>query len=139
MNIKKLVMGGIAGGVLFFLLGWLIYGMLLMNFMNGHPGAAGNISRVEPDFMYLIIGNLAMGFLMAYIFSKAGINSLSSGFITGGFIGLLMAVGYDCMIYATSTAISKTGMAADVAASVAMSALVGAAVGAIVGMGKKTA
>ena len=139
MDIKKLLMGGIAGGVLFFLLGWLIYGMLLMNFMNTHPGTAGNIARAEPDFLYLIIGNLAMGFLMAYIFIKAGINSLSRGLITGGVIGLLMAVGYDCLMYATTTAVSKTGMAADVAASVVMSAIVGAAVGAIMGMGKNTA
>ena len=139
MDIKKLLMGGIAGGVLFFLLGWLIYGMLLMSFMNGHTGAAGNIARAEPDFMYLIIGNLAMGFLMAYIFIKAGINSLSSGLITGGVIGLLMAVGYNCLTYATTTAISKTGMAADVGAAAAMWAIAGALVGLIMGMGKKTA
>ena len=139
MNIKKLLMGGITGGVLFFLLGWVIYGMLLMNFMNTHPGTAGNIGKNPPDFLYLIIGNLSMGFLMAYIFIKAGINSLGSGFITGGVIGLLMAVGYDCTMYATTTVISKTAMAADVAAATVMSALVGAAVGAIMGMGKKTA
>jgi len=139
MDIKKLFMGGITGGVLFFLLGWVIYGILLMNFMTAHPGAAGNIGRPEPDFLYLIIGNLAMGFLMAYIFIKANVNSLVSGFITAAIIGLLMAVGYDCMAYATSTAISKTGMAVDVAAATAMSAITGAVVGAVLGMGKKSA
>jgi len=139
MDIKKLFMGGITGGVLFFLLGWVIYGILLMNFMTAHPGAAGNIGRPEPDFLYLIIGNLAMGFLMAYIFIKANVNSLVSGFITAAVIGLLMAVGYDCMAYATSTAISKTGMAVDVAAATAMSAITGAVVGAVLGMGKKSA
>jgi hypothetical protein len=139
MNIKKLLMGGITGGVLFFLLGWVIYGMLLMSFMNDHPGTAGNIARPEPDFLYLIIGNLAMGFLMAYIFIKANVNSLGNGFITAAIIGLLMAVGYDCVIYATSTVLSKTGMAVDVAASTAMSALTGAVVGAVLGMGKKAA
>ena len=139
MDIKKLLMGGIAGGILFFLLGWVIYGMLLMNFMNSHPGAAGNIARAQPDFLYLVIGNLAMGFLMAYIFIKANVNSLGSGLVTAAVIGLLMAVGYDCMIYATSTAISKTGMAVDVAASTVMSALTGAVVGAVLGMGKNAA
>jgi hypothetical protein len=139
MNIKKLFIGGITGGVLFFLLGWVIYGMLLTNFMSTHTGVAGNIARPEPDFLYLIIGNLAMGFLMAYIFIKANINSLGSGFVTGGAIGLLMAVGYDCMVYATTTVMSKTGMAADVAAATVMSAITGAVVGAVLGMGKKTA
>ena len=40
MNLKKLLLGGIAGGIVFFLLGWLIYGKLLMGFMTAHPGLA---------------------------------------------------------------------------------------------------
>ena len=119
--------------------GWVIYGMLLLNFMNTHTGVAGNVARSGPDFLYLIIGNLAMGFLMAYIFIKANINNLGNDFVTGGVIGLLMAVGYDCMIYATTTTMSKTGMAADVAAATVMSAITGAVVGAVLGMGKKAA
>ncbi len=138
MDIKKLFMGGITGGVLFFLLGWLIYGILLMNFMASNPGTAGNVYKPEPDYLYLVIGNLAMGFLMAYIFIKAGVNSMATGFITAAVIGLLMGVGYDCMAYATSTIMSKKAMAADVTASTVMSAITGAVVGAVMGMGKKT-
>lgn len=139
MDLKKLFMGGIVGGILFFLLGWLIYGMLLMDFMNNHTGTAGNVSRTEPDFLYLAIGNLAMGFVLAYIFVKGNVNSMANGFITGGIVGLLIAVGYDCMIYATTTVISKTAMAADVAASTVMTAVVGAVVAMVMGMGKKAA
>lgn len=139
MDLKKLFMGGIVGGILFFLLGWLIYGMLLMDFMNNHTGAAGNVSRTEPDFLYLAIGNLAMGFLLAYIFIKGNVNSMAGGFITGAVLGLLMSVGYDCMIYGTTTVISKTAMAADVAVSTVMTAVAGAVVAMVMGMGKKAA
>ena len=76
MDIKKWVIGGITGGILYFLLGWLIYGMLLMDFMNNHSGSAGNVSRTEPDMLYLAIGNLAMGFMLAYVFVKGNISSL---------------------------------------------------------------
>ncbi len=137
MDIKKLLMGGIAGGVAFFLLGWLIYGMLLMNFMNTHPGVAGNIGRPEPDFMYLIIGNLAMGFLFAYIFIKANVNTLANGMVTGGILGLLMGVGVNCVTYATTTATSKMAMAADVGGFVVMTAIGGAIIGMVMGMGNK--
>ncbi|MEO7307483.1 MAG: hypothetical protein ABIR78_01150 [Ferruginibacter sp.] len=139
MDIKKLLFGGIAGGVAFFLLGWLIYGMLLMNFMNSHPGTAGNVMRPEPDFMYLIIGNLAMGLLLAYIFLKGNVNSMGGGFVTGGIVGLLMAVGSNCVMYATTNITSKTAMAADVAAETVMFAITGAIIGMVMGMGKKTA
>lgn len=139
MDIKKWVIGGITGGVLFFLLGWMIYGMLLKSFMESHTGTAGNIMRVEPDFLYLAIGNLAMGFAVAYVLLKANVSSMAGGFVTAGIFGLLIGVGFDCMMYATSTVISKTAMAADVAASTVMIAIVGAVVAMVMGMGKKTA
>lgn len=139
MDLKKLFMGGIVGGILYFVLGWLIYGMLLKDFMANHTGAAGNVMKPEPDMLYLAVGNLVLGLLMAYIFVKSNVNSLASGLVTGGIIGLLMAVGYDCTIYATSTIMSKTAMAADVAVSAVMSAIVGAVVGMIIGMGRKEA
>ncbi len=134
MNIKKLLVGGIAGGITFFLLGWLFYGILLMDFMAAHSGASGNINRPEPDFIYLFIGNLAIGLLITYIFIKAGVNSLSAGVLTGAVIGLLMAIGYDSMIYATTTTMSKTGMAADVAAATVMTAITGGIVAILIGM-----
>ena len=137
MNFKKLLLGGIAGGVAFFLLGWLIYGMLLMDFMSKHPGTAGDLSRPEEDFMYLIIGNLLMGFLFAYIFLKANVNSLANGLVTGGIIGALMSAGFNCVMYATTTITSKTAMAADVAAMTVMCALGGAVIGMVMGMGNK--
>ena len=139
MDLKKLFIGGITGGILFFLLGWLIYGMLLADFMNNHTGTAGNIMRSEPDFLYLAIGNLAMGFAVAYVLIKGNISSMAGGFITAGIFGLLIGVGYDCMVYATSTVMSKTAMAADVAASTVMTAVVGAIVAMVMGMGKKAA
>ncbi|MBL0184058.1 MAG: hypothetical protein IPP96_17960 [Chitinophagaceae bacterium] len=139
MDLKKLFMGGIVAGILYFLLGWLIYGMLLTNFMNNHTGAAGNIMKTEPDFLYLAIGNLAMGFLLAYVFVKSNVSSMAGGFITGGVLGLLMSVGYDCMIYSTTTTLSKTAMAADVAAATVMTAVVGAITAMVMGMGKKAA
>jgi hypothetical protein len=134
MDIKKLLIGGIAGGVAYFLLGWLVYGILLMDFMNNHTGTAGNVARAEPDFMYLIIGNLAMGFLMTYIFIKANVSGFASGIMTGGILGLLTGVGYDCMIYATTTIMSKTGMAADVAGTTLMSAVVGGIIAILIGL-----
>jgi hypothetical protein len=134
MNIKKLLIGGLAGGVAFFLLGFLIYGNLLMNFMANNPGLAGNVSRAEPDFMYLIIGNMAVGFLLTYIFLRSNVSSFAGGVITGGIVGLLMSVGYDCMIYATTTTMSKTAMAADVAAATIMTAVTGGIIAILIGL-----
>lgn len=140
MDIKKLLMGGIVGGILFFGLGYLIYGNLLTGFMQKHPGTATGVDRAMDDlqFLYLIIGNMASGFLMAYIFVKGNVNTIGNGLVTGGIVGALVSIGFDCVMYATTHVISKTAMAADVAASTVMCAIVGAVVGMVMGMGKKT-
>ncbi len=141
MDIKKLLMGGIVGGILYFGLGYLVYGNLLMEFMKDHPGTATGVDRTMEDFefLYLAIGNLAMGFLLAYVFVKSNVSSLAGGLVTGGIIGALVSVGIDCIIYGTTNIISKTAMAADVAAFTVISAIVGAVVGMLMGMGKKAA
>ena len=141
MDIKKLLMGGIVGGILYFGLGYLVYGNLLMEFMKNHPGAATNVDRAEADFqfLYLTIGNLAHGFLLAYIFVKGNVSSLSNGLITGAIVGLLMSAGINSIMYGVTNITSKTAMAADVAAFTVISAIVGAIVGMVMGMGKKAA
>lgn len=133
MDIKKLVVGGIVGGILFFFLGWLLYGMLLMDFMTNNPGVVSGYSKETPDFLYLAIGNLLSGFMMAYIFIKANINTLMGGLIMAAVVGLLMAASYDCVMYATTSLVSKKMMLADVLASTAMSAVAGAVVGMLMG------
>ena len=141
MDIKKLLMGGIVAGILFFLLGWLLYGNLLANFFATHPGTATGVNRDQKDiqFLYLAIGNLSLGFLMAYIFVKSNVNSIASGLVTGGIVGLLLSVGFECVMYATTNIASKKAVLADVCTMTVMWAITGAIVGAVMGMGKKAA
>ena len=89
MNAKKLLIGGIVGGTVYFLLGWLAYGKLLVGYFNDHPGLTAGYNRPEPIFLYLGIGNLLWGFLLSYVFVKGRISSFGDGMITGGIIGFL--------------------------------------------------
>ena len=140
MNTKKFLIGGIVGGVVYFLLGWLFYGYLLAQYFQGHPGTATGVDRAMDQFIWwaLILGNLLSGFLLAYVFSKSGVSSLSSGLITGGILGFLMSSSYDLIMYATTNITSKQAMLADVATFTVISAITGAVVGAVMGMGNKT-
>lgn len=138
---KKFLIGGIVAGILYFLLGYLFFGNLLAQYFIDHPGATVGIDRAMDHFQWwaLILGNFASGFLLAYVFAKAGVSTLLSGFITGGIIGLLMSSSYNLVMYATTNVTSKHAMAAHVGAFVIISAIVGAVVGAIMGLGNKTA
>jgi len=135
MNMKKLFVGGIVGGIVYFLMGWLVYGKLLMDFMKKHSTMAG-LEREPPLFLYLAIGNLLAGFLLAYIFVKSNVNSLGEGLVTGGIVGFLMCSGFDSIMYATTKMMGRTAVLGDVIAFTVISAIAGAVIGAVSGANK---
>ena len=140
MDFKKLFIGGIVGGILYFGLSYLIYGKLMMTFFANHPGEV-SVERAEADlqFLYLGLGSLLQGFFLAYIFVRANVSSAMSGFITGGVVALLMSAAMNCIAYGHTRMVSKTGMAADVVIATVMTAVIGAIVAMVMGMGKKAA
>jgi hypothetical protein len=135
MNSQKFAVGGIVGGIVNFLLGWVFFGMLLKNFMT-----TNNVPmRPQSEMIWwaLIVGNLCIGFLLAYVIGRTGA-SVGKGAATGFVVGLLVCLGYDLIGYATSTAAnSLTVIAADVAAVTVMSAITGAVVGGVMAMSSK--
>jgi hypothetical protein len=133
MNIKKLAIGGITAGIVFFLLGWLIYGILLMDFMKAHPGTMGGFNKAAPDLLWVAVGNLLSGFLMAYIFTKANVNTLANGFITGAVVGVLMAAAHNCIDYGLTNLLSKKMIMADVLGALVLSGVTGAITGLVMG------
>ena len=138
MNSQKFIVGGVVGGIVFFILGWLVYGMLLKDFMANN---LSNAMRADADTIWwaLVLGQLAGGFLLAYIIGKASATSAGAGAGVGFIVGLLVCLSYDLTMYGVSTTIaSLKGLAADVAVSAVISAIVGAAVGWAMGMSKKT-
>ena len=141
MNANKFLLAGIAGAVVFFLLGYLTYGMLLADFMKTHAGSAMGVGKDPKDFSFaiLFLGNLLYGFLISYIFGKAGITSPGSGFAVGFIIGLLTSASYDCINYATTNLTTGANMAADIITFAVMTGISGVAVAWVRGMGKKAA
>lgn len=136
MDIKKLITGAIAGGVVFFFMGWLVYGILLDDFMRHNPGQIGLIGRKEPVYAFLAGGQLLYGFLLTYIILRSNVTSIAGGLLTGAVVGFLLAAAVDLTMYGTSIIISKKGMAADVAGFTVMAALAGVAIAAVTGRKK---
>jgi uncharacterized membrane protein len=138
MNTNKFLVGGIIGGVTNFFLGWLIYGMMLMNFMQSHSNNASGVFRTEETMIWwaLILGNLAFGFLLSYILNKSNVNSAMAGATVGAVVGFLMSLAIDFSIYAQVNLWDTTAMAVDIIASTVMSAIAGAAIGWYLGRGK---
>lgn len=138
---KKLFTGGIAGGIAYFLLGWLVWGKLLMSFMMEHSNPTASVifrSETEMVWWAMIAGNIAMGFLVSYIMLRAGISSAVPGAVTGAVVGFLFSLGINCIMYAQMKIYGTTAMAADIIASAVVAAIVSAIVVVVQGMGNKS-
>ncbi len=130
MNTKMLV-AGLMGGVAFFLLGWLLYGMLLQDTIANYQN--GDYMRADADMNLplLVFGSLITGILVAYIYSQwASISTFLTGLQRGALIGFLLSLGMNCVGYATSTLMTEfTGVIIEVVIATVMWGLVGGIVG----------
>jgi hypothetical protein len=135
MSIKKVSIAGIAGGVVAFFAGWLVYGILLKDFMAEHMNMS--IHRAETDFIWwaMIASHLVWAVLLAYIFNRwANITTLGAGFSAGAVISLLVSLGYGLSFYGMSTLYTDlTGLAVDIVTSTVMGGIIGAVVGFVLG------
>jgi hypothetical protein len=142
MDSKKFLIGTLAGGITLFLLGYLFYGHLLAGFFSQHSVAAAGSMKSMNDIVWwaLILGNLASGALLTYIFLKMGnVNSFGSGAGIGASIGFFMGLSMDLIHFATENSFDLTATFADVVVGVVMTAIAGGVIGAALGMGKKKA
>ena len=126
MNTKKLLIGGIVGGIVYFILGYLVYGILLRDFLKPY---VANVDRGNDlIFWAIILSNLFMGFLLSYVMNRGGVASVSDGLVTAAVVGLLLTSGYDLIMYGTTHLVSLRQIAVDVAAATVISAIAGAAI-----------
>lgn len=127
MDTKKLLMGTVVGGITYFILGWIIYGMILMSMMAEYNNAS--CMRADADMVWwaMILGNLGFAKMLTYVFLKTGnVNSFGAGAQYGLVLAVLIAASYDLMMFATSTMVSNPmGIVVDVVASGIMGAIAG--------------
>jgi len=140
MNTNKILLGGLAGGIAFFFLGWLVYGVLLMDFMRDSYNQCSMNPEGQMVWWALILSNFAYSFLFALIFGWTKTSSWMGGAKIAGIIGLLMSAYYDFSMYSMSTMFKNLGVVfMDIIIAAVFAAVIGAIIALVMGMGKKEA
>ncbi|MCW3087324.1 MAG: hypothetical protein JWQ78_710 [Sediminibacterium sp.] len=140
MNTQKFLVSGLFGAVVSFFAGYLLYGVLLMDFFSNNVGSATGVMRAPTDMIWwsLVVGCLFMGFTYSYVYNRFGnINTVSAGASAGAVLGLLITAGFDFIMYANTNISNLTGTFADIVAGAVLGAITGAAVGMANGWGNK--
>lgn len=137
MNNSKFLIGTLVGGVVFFILGFVVYAILLESFFTAHAGSATGVMKTEMQYWPLFLGNLAHAALLSFIFLKwANIKTFGAGFSAGLIIGFLISLGVDMVMYDTSNIMDLTGSVTDAIVYSLITAVAGGIIGWVVGMGK---
>lgn len=124
MNAKNFIVGGIVGGIVDFLLGWVFYGML---FTNIYP------QNENTKLEFIFLGCMTFGFFISLIFSKwAGITNAISGLKAGAVIGLFYGLSMNFFMY-SSQPVDYQILGLDTIVNILMGAGVGAAVALVLG------
>jgi hypothetical protein len=119
MNVKSFIVGGIVGGIVNFLLGWVFYGMLFKDLYPETP---------DTKMEFIALGCLTFGFFVSYIFNKwAGISNPVTGLSAGAIIGFINGLSMNFFMY-SSRPFNLEYMLTDLAVSAIMGAFIGAAI-----------
>ena len=135
---NKILVGGLIGAAVSFLLGFVFYGNLVAGMLSDAAMPGFQRPMAEFQWLFLIISNLASGYFIAYIFSRwATISTFVGGLTGGAVIGLFLGLIYNFALYATTNMMTLQGHLIDIVTTVVIMALVGGAVGWWLGFGKK--
>lgn len=126
MDTKKLLMGTVVGGLVYFFLGFITYALLLGDFFIAHAGSATGVPKTEMYYWPLMLGDFAQAGLLSFIFIKWGeVHSFKDGAKAGLIIGFLMTLGFDMIQYDTTNIMDLTAALTDVVAYSIITAIVG--------------
>ena len=85
----KVLVTTIVGSIIIFLLGYLIFGILLAPYTKIGVIQYDGLRKVPPDFLLLMLKNIVQALLLVYIFVLAGIRTFFDGMKVGAIIMFL--------------------------------------------------
>ena len=127
MNMK-ILRGTVFGGITFFVLGWLIYGLLLMDFMSANSDTS--IIRPESEMIWwaMILSNLIMALVVTLILNWSGASKPVDAIKIGALIGFLICLGIDFSMYSMTTMYNMTAIIVDAIVTTIMVGITGAVI-----------
>lgn len=135
---NRFFLAAIIGGIAYFLLGYLVYGVMLMNFYSAHTTTYPGLMRAGIMFWSIFLSSLCMAFLLTWIFGRWGnINTLSGGLMAGFIVGLLTQASFDLGIYAFFNLYDCTYLIVDIIVTSFFTAVIGGIIAWILGYNMK--
>lgn len=125
----KILKGTVFGGIAYFLLGWLVYGILMADFSLNNYNQCANRPQADMIWWAMIVSNLVYALFLTLFLKWSGGSGWLDGLKTGALFGLLFGVAIDLSFYSMTTMFSGIGaMAVDMLVTTIMAAILGAVI-----------
>lgn len=129
MSTQKLVVGSVVGAIVLFVLGYVIFDTLFLDYYVANAGAAAVGMRGSQIYWAILLSSLGYGALVAYTVGKQTDASTLVGGLKGGAIaGFLLWVTTDFTIYGYLDLWNLTVTVLDVALETVRAAITGGVV-----------
>jgi hypothetical protein len=139
--LARVLAATVAGGVTFFVLGFVIYGLILdpMVMRPNTTPEAMKLMKDPPMWAALVLGNLVAAFILAYVFDKwASIRTFAGGLTGGAVLWFLIALYFQLMFAAfMNVTTSYVPAVVDLIGTTILGAVAGGVVGMVLGMMNK--
>jgi hypothetical protein len=133
----RILRGTVFGGIVLFLLGWLVYGLLLMNYMTANTNQCAARPQAEMVWWAIIVSNLLSAFFLTLVLQWSGAKEIPDGLKIGAIFGILLGSSMDLSFWSMTTMFNNFGiLVVDVAVLTLIMAVVGMAVVLTWGKGK---
>lgn len=122
----KILRGTVFGGIAYFLMGWLVWGMLLMDFYTANFNQCSSRPDMEMIWWAMIVSNLTLALLLTLFLKWSGAKGVVDGLKTGALFGFLYSFGLDLGFHSMTTMYNNyTAIIVDVVVNTLVMAVLG--------------
>ena len=134
MDIKRLIVGTVVGGITLYILGYLIFGLALAEFYAANSGSATGVARDTLVIWAIVLGNLSYAVLLTLaIETRSGPTSPMDGMKIGAIVGFLLWCTADFTGYGVQNVNNLTVAIADPLLELVRGGIGGAVIAAVLG------
>ncbi len=128
MNTKSLIFSTITGTIVYFLLGWLFYGML---FPDLYPASE------EQSMLFIFLGSLFYVLIFSIVYSHwAAVSTFKTGAVVGLLMGLLYSLSMSFYMASSDGMLDVEHVATETIIGMISTAIMGGVVGLTIGKSK---
>jgi uncharacterized membrane protein len=139
MDMKRIVIGTLVGGVTYYVVGYLIFVVGLADLYAANLGSASGVYRDAPLQWAVSLGSLSLAALITLGVESRGAPTIATGFIAGAVIGFLLWFGVDFIRYGNANVWNLTLTIIDPLLEVIRNGIAGAVIAAVLARVPKSA